>query len=97
MVVYFNITSNLSPQLVTWDSNPGLFVTMVALLVLQFTYGNFMMVAMILFEKYGMDPKKRTAVNQIVTACCYTVILGYFMPSPLLAWRFLVGPVGKLK
>ena len=41
----------------------------------------------IMFEKFGGDPLKRSINNQLVTQLCFVKILNNIVPSTLFAWR----------
>jgi hypothetical protein len=47
------------------------------------TFGNFMLLAVILHEKYGMDPQKRTVSNQLLSSICAVLILFNIAINPL--------------
>ena len=93
--VAFVATQVHSLQLVTWSTDPELFVLTVVMFVLLQTLGNFLLAAMIAFEKYGMDPQKRTAINQIVSFCCYTLLFGNVATAPFAVWRYTIGKLGN--
>ena len=41
----------------------------------------------IMFEKYGGDPLKRSINNQLITQLCFVTILNNIVPSTLFTWR----------
>ena len=91
----FEVSSPLENS-ITWADNPVLLVGVVAMFCLLQTLGNFLLYALIVFEKYGMDAQKRTAVNQIISASCATLIFGNAVLIPGVVWRLIIGPLGKV-
>ena len=47
----------------------------------------------ILFEKYGNDPMKRSISNLIVSQICYVGVLSNIVFLPFLTWRVIIGPI----
>ena len=45
------------------------------------------------FEKYGMDPMKRSIINIISSQCYYPVVLSNIVFWPFLTWRVIIGPI----
>ena len=48
----------------------------ITIYLLLVTFGNFLLFCMITFEQFGMDSKKRTATNQLLSSIC-RVLIGY--------------------
>ena len=65
--------------------NPGLKVFFVILLLLLETLGNILLICMILYEKYGMDPQKRTIANQLLTRMLIVQIVCNIFILPIYA------------
>ena len=55
--------------------SPELILLKVTFFVLLEIFGNFLLISMILYEKYGIDPKKRTVNNQLLSSICWIIIL----------------------
>lgn len=62
-------------------------------LMARLTLGNFFYLALIHYEKYGGDPMKRTAINQIISLICMTLVINSLVSQPIVTWSFIVGPV----
>ena len=45
------------------------------------------------FEKYGMDPMKRSITNRITTQIHYAAVLSNIVFWPFLTWRVIIGPI----
>ena len=66
----FSIVLNVTIQekyCITYIPDPGLLALYVVLFLTVQTVGNFLLICMILHEKYGMDAQKRTIANQLLT------------------------------
>ena len=71
-------------------------VYIIQLLILE-TAGNFLLLCMIRYEKYGMDSKKRTVTNQLLSNLCWTTILYNIFIMPTVLITRLFGPqTGKI-
>ena len=58
--------------------------------------GNGLLTLMIIYEKFCMDPKKRTAINQLMTYMCIWLILHNLVGAPLMTYSIYVKDTGKL-
>jgi hypothetical protein len=58
--------------------------------------GNGLLFGIMIYEKLGMDPAKRTAINQLIYHLCSVLILLNVLTMPFMMARYLVGPLGKL-
>ena len=59
-------------------------------------FGNFLLLCLIIFEKYGMDSQKRTITNQLLTSICCSGILHNIISVPILTIQLIFGfPLGK--
>ena len=47
----------------------------------------------VLFEKYGYDPMKRSIANFIVSQICFAGVLSNIVFWPFLTWRVIIGPI----
>ena len=64
---------------------PGTIVAIqVVLGVILETIGNALLFALILFEKYGMDPQKRSLTNQLFSLQCGALIVMNILDVPLM-------------
>ena len=76
-----NITSQPGQNLATYS------VSIIAFFVLLFvileTLGNFLLLSMIIYEKYGMDPQKRTVSNQLLSNNCVMWLIYNLSIMPL--------------
>ena len=63
----------------------------VLLLILE-TLGNFLIFCMVWYEKFGMDSKKRTITNQLLTRMLLTHILFNIFFMPLYFVGILIPP-----
>lgn len=59
-------------------------------------FGNVALFAIIIYEKYGMDPKKRNVTNQLTSTLCKIGIFENLCLLPFLPYRFFVGPVNTI-
>ena len=68
----------------------GLVILLVILLLILETLGNFLLICMIYYEKYGMDSKKRTITNMLLSRMIFVQILYniFFMPLPTIGQIF---------
>ena len=60
-------------------------------------FGNGNLLVMMIYEKCGMDPQKRTVNNQLIFNLCISFIVLNLISCPLVTYRFLVSPLGKNK
>ena len=64
--------------------------TKIISLLVWLTYeflSNTLLGFVIMFEKYGGDPLKRSIINQLITQLCFVTILNNIVPSTLFTWR----------
>ena len=68
----------------------GLLILLVILLIILETLGNFLLLCMIFYEKYGMDSKKRTITNMLLSRMIFVQILCniFIMPLPTIGQIF---------
>ena len=86
----FSIVLNVTIQqkyTISYISDPGLVAVVfyIVSLVTVETLGNFLLICMILYEKYGMDPQKRTLTNQLLSKMVIIQILCNIFMMPLYA------------
>ena len=70
----------------------GLIVFFGVLLLILETLGNYLLFCMIWYEKFGMDSKKRTITNQLLTRMLYAQILFNIFFMPLYFVGILIPP-----
>ena len=64
------------------STSPGITIFFGILLLIMETLGNFLLFCMVWYEKFGMDSKKRTITNQLLSRMIVPLILFniFFMP-----------------
>ena len=75
--------------------DPELVALYIVLLVILETLGNFLLLCMILHEKYGMDPQKRTVTNQLLSKMLIVQIFCNVFIMPLFALFSILGLQSK--
>ena len=91
---------NSSDRLLTLESDRetevsafGIFIALILFLFLEI-FGNSSLICLIIFEKYGMDPQKRTLTNQLFSSCCTSLIILNILIAPLVFLESMCG-IGK--
>ena len=98
----FSIVLNVTIQqkyTISYISDPGLVAVafyIVSLVTVE-TLGNFLLICMILYEKYGMDPQKRTVTNQLLSSICWCVIFHNIFSMPFAMIARIFGPTSKFR
>ena len=77
-------------------ASPGVIIVYVFLLLLVESLGNFLLFCIILYEKYGMDPQKRTVTNQLLSRMIVVLILCNIFILPFFTIVEIFGPNSKL-
>ena len=73
------------------EENDLFFSTIVILwLIFIEIFGNLSLLATFAYEKYGMDPKKRTVINQLLSQITFVIIAINIICLPILTWRRLI-------
>ena len=64
------------------STSPGITIFFGVLLLIMETFGNFLLFCMVWYEKFGMDSKKRTITNQLLSRMIVPLIVFniFFMP-----------------
>jgi hypothetical protein len=57
--------------------------------------GNGCLFATIAYERFGMDPQKRTVINQLLSQCCWTIMLFNITSFPVAIFKRLLGPLNS--
>ena len=71
--------------------SPALKVLFAILLLMLETLGNMLLICMILYEKYGMDPQKRTIANQLLSRMLIVQIVCNIFILPIYAFIGIFG------
>ena len=53
--------------------------------------GNGCLFATFVYERFGMDPQKRTVINQLLSQCCWIVMFHNITTFPSMIFRRLLG------
>ena len=62
--------------------NYGIILFETIIYVTLETIGNFLLFCMIMYEKFGMDPKKRTINNQLLSSiCAVNIVYNLIVPT----------------
>ena len=54
--------------------------------------GNFLLLSMITYEKYGMDSQKRTVTNQLLSSICFSFIILNVIPMTIAMFHRIYHP-----
>ena len=73
----------------------GLIISYIVSLIVLETLGNFLLFCMIWYEKYGMDSKKRTISNQLMSRMIIVLILFNLLMMPLIMVGLIVGALSE--
>ena len=57
--------------------------------------GNGCLFATFVYERFGMDPQKRTVINQLLSQCCWTIMVFNITSLPIVISRRLFGPLAS--
>jgi len=61
--------------------------------LIRITFTNIFYILVLMFEKYGGDPMKRSLKNQLVSQFGYGMMISNTICNPLLTWRIMFGPM----
>ena len=73
----------------------GIIAFYTILFLIAETLGTFLLICMIIYEKYGMDPKKRTVSNQLLSNNCIMWIVHNLLVMPIFTAQQIFGPEGN--
>ena len=73
----------------------GLIISYIVSLIMLETLGNFLLFCMIWYEKYGMDSKKRTISNQLMSRMIIVLILFNIIMMPLIMLSLIFGALSE--
>jgi hypothetical protein len=92
-----NMTENSTNDILTdlYD-DPVYVACCVAITAAVEVIGNGLLVVIIMYEKFGMDPQKRTTINQLLSKVCWMLIVTNLMIFPFRVIRTLFGPQSEL-
>ena len=76
------------------STSPGITIFFGVLLLIMETFGNFLLFCMVWYEKFGMDSKKRTITNQLLSRWILALIFFNILFMPLFFGAFLT-PYGE--
>ena len=93
----FHLMENVSLDEHSMNSNsPGPSAVMmtfyVFLYVIVEVLGNFLLLSMITYEKYGMDSQKRTVTNQLLSSICISFIILNVIPMTIAMFHRIYHP-----
>ena len=57
--------------------------------------GNGCLFATFAYERFGMDPQKRTVINQLLSQSCWTIMIFNITSFPVIIFRRLLGPLNS--
>ena len=77
------------------DLFDGTTIKIFAILIslIRFTFTNMFYILILLFEKYGGDPLKRSLKNQLISQFGYGMMIVNTICNPLLTLRIMYGPM----
>ncbi len=82
----FNLSLNADngTQQKSFQSPPtGIVAFYIVLFLIAEFLGTFLLICMIIYEKYGMDPQKRTVSNQLLSNNCIMWIVHNLLVMPI--------------
>ena len=85
-VVLFDITTRKNLTV----TGLGLKVSIGILLLIMETIGNYLLLCMVWYEKFGMDSKKRTVTNQLLSRMIFALIFFNIFFMPLIFGALLI-------
>ena len=90
IVDFSHLETNTQPM-----PHPGLIILFIVSLIMLETLGNFLLFCMVWYEKYGMDSKKRTISNQLLSRMIIVSILFNIFIMPLITLGQIFGAFSK--
>ena len=72
------------------QTGPGLKVFVGISLLIMETFGNYLLFCMVWYEKFGMDSKKRTVTNQLLSRMIFALIFFNIFFMPLIFGALLI-------
>ena len=90
MTLEFALFDNKIEKKLMSTGSLGLTVSFGVLLLILETLGNFLLFCMVWYEKFGMDSRKRTITNQLLSMMIIALIFFNIFFMPLYFGAFLV-------
>ena len=90
----FHLMENVSldEHSVNLSSPAHLMTFYIFLFLIVEILGNFLLLSIITYEKYGMDSKKRTVTNQLLSSICISLIMHNLIAMPILMLHRIYHP-----
>ena len=79
------------PDLGEYNLTPVIKAFYVLMFLLAETIGNFLLFSLIIYEKYGMDSKKRTLTNQLLSSICGCRMMYNIFIPPIVTIQHVFG------
>ena len=79
----------------TYDPSFGMIAFNTILFLFLESLGNFLLICIVNYEKYGMNPQKRTVTNQLLSSICSSVILFNVFVMPFMFAHRSFGPKSR--
>jgi hypothetical protein len=96
-MVTTNVTENLTNDILTDLYDQPVYVAgCVSFTAAVEIIGNGLLVVIIMYEKFGMDPQKRTTINQLLSKVCWMLIMTNLTVFPFVVMQTLFGPQSEL-
>ena len=95
-VEIFNIHENSKERVDDFEdllNTSSIKISSGILCFLLITFTNAFNILVLMFEKHGGDPLKRSLINQITAEIGYSMIIHNTICIPLLTWRIFFGPL----
>ena len=92
---YVVLNRTLSP-LDLIDTGPAFIGICCFITLIVEIFGNGNLLIMMIYERFAMDPQKRTVNNQLIFNLCLSNLIQNLISCPLFTYRLLVSPLGKL-
>jgi hypothetical protein len=92
-----NMTENVTNDIISDLYDVPVYVASCVIITLAVeVIGNGLLAIIIMYEKYGMDPQKRTAINQVLSKVCWLTIMTNLIVFPFMVMRTLFGLQSEL-
>jgi len=89
-----NFTSQINFE--TNDDQPYKALICIVLATVIEIIGNGLLALVIVYEKFTMDPQKRTVINQLVTIACFIFLIQNIFGVPIMTYIIIVKDAGKI-
>ena len=67
--------------------SPLMIALYVALFLIAEIFGNFLLLSMHIYEKYGMDSQKRTVTNELISNICISFLIHNVIAMPIVMFH----------